>query len=484
MRYLLKRPVSDARRALPLRRLLLALICAAMAIPGTAHAISLKAAIKVALEANPEIGEAIANREALEFELKQARGLYLPKVDIEGRYGAQNYDSPSTRSSGTDDDVLDRREFTAILSQRLFDGFNRRGERYRQASRVDSASFRVYERSEFIALNVIRQYLEIGRMMRIVDLSRDNLEYHRRVLSDFKVGESRGSISAADRQQVEERVYAAEARMIEADEDLNAARIRFFKLVGLPLDRYQKPPRAGSVIPPTLRDALSAARNANPRIKVAESDLDAAHARLKQSRSDFLPKVDLELRGRNGYDLDGVEGREEELRAEVILRWNLFKGGIDSANKQKQLRRVDEERFGLHRIHREVEEDVRLSWNRRQQQQKRLNRLNDQLASVVRLVDSYAEQFKVGDRSLLDLLDTQNTRFNTEVSVESASTDLAFTEFRLLASVGMLLKSMNIEAPEQSEDYARGEYRVPETPDGETNRRRKPSHRLFHRNLQ
>ena len=466
------------------RRLLFAALCAFGLGAHPAYAISLKAAIKVALEANPEIGEAIANREALEFELKQARGLYLPKLDIEGRYGAQNFDSPGTRSSGTDDDVLDRREFSAIVTQRLFDGFNRRGERDRQASRVDSASHRVYERSEFIALSVIRQYLEAGRLLKVVDLSRSNLAYHKRVLADLKDGETSGSVSVADRQQVEERMFAADARLIESLEDLNAARIRFFKLVGLPLENHQTPPRASAALPPTLSDALAVARSNNPRIKVARSDLDAAYARSKQARSEFLPKIDFELRGRSGQELDGVKGREEELRAEVILRWNLFKGGIDSANKQKQLRRVDEERYGLQRAHREIEEAVRLAWNRRQLQRRRLNRLNDQLASVTRLTESYSEQFKVGDRSLLDLLDTQNTRFNTQVNVETAASDLMFTEYRVLASIGMLLKKMNIEAPEQSSGYARDEYRVPATPDGEIGRRRKPGHRLFRRNAQ
>ena len=49
-----------------------------------ASAITLREAISVALDSNPEIGQAIENREAIEFELRQARGLYLPRVDLEG----------------------------------------------------------------------------------------------------------------------------------------------------------------------------------------------------------------------------------------------------------------------------------------------------------------------------------------------------------------------------------------------------------------
>jgi len=194
-------------------------------------------------------------------------------------------------------------------------------------------------------------------------------------------------------------------------------------------------------------------------------------------RSEYLPKIDVELQGRHGQDLDGVRGWESELRAEVVLRWNVFKGGIDRANTQEQIRRSDEERFGLRRAHREVEETVRLAWDRRVQQRRRFSRLSEQLASTERLIDSYAEQFKVGDRSLLDLLDTQNTRFNTQISVETARSALQFAEFRVLASIGMLLNTMQISAPQQSDGYARAEHRVPETPDGETEKRMTPGTR-------
>lgn len=458
-----------------LRGALIASACAAVLLPTSAEAITLKAAIKIALEANPEIGEAIANREAIEFELKQARGLYLPSVDSEARYGVQRFSSPATRASGTANDGRDRREIRGTLTQRVFDGFNRRGERYHQASRVDGASHRVYERSETIALNVVREYLEVGRALRVVQFANENIAYNRRVLGDLREGETGGSISAADRQQAEERVFAAEARLIEATEELNGAKIRFFKLVGVPFDTYVSPPNVARFQPKSLSEALGIARKTNPVIKTAKADLDAARALITQARSEFYPKIDIELLGRRGYELEGVIGRESELRAEVVLRWNLFRGGIDKSNVQEQVRRSDEERYGLRRAHREVEETVRLAWDRRIQQRRRYARLRDQLSSTQRLIESYGEQFKVGERSLLDLLDTQNTRFNTQVSVQTAKAALDLAEYRVLAASGILLSTLQIEAPSQSDGYARSQQGVPPTPEGETEKRYQPN---------
>ena len=60
-----------------------ALLVGAAFLPLNAHALTLKEAMAVTLESNPEIGQAMENREAIEFELRQARGLYLPSIDLE-----------------------------------------------------------------------------------------------------------------------------------------------------------------------------------------------------------------------------------------------------------------------------------------------------------------------------------------------------------------------------------------------------------------
>jgi len=455
-----------------LRLAVLAVFCCAL--PFGARALTLDEAIQVTLEANPEIGEAISNREAIEFELKQARRLYLPQVDVEGRYGVQQFDSPQTRLRGDNHHPYNRREANVILQQLLFNGFDRVGEVQRQASRVDGASYRVYERSEFIALNVAREYLEVGLQQEIVGYAQENLAYHRKVLGDISKGTEAEAISEADRQQAQERVYSAESSLIQAEEDLNSAKIRFFKLVGQPLEGYATPMSVTASLPATLSNAVGVARQHSPTINVANADLDTAYAQLKQAKSEYYPEVAVELRGRTGDELDGIEGYENELRAELVMKWNIFRGGIDLANQQEQLRRVDEERFGLHRAHRDVEEAVRLSWETRQKQQERVVSLRNQLAANRKLIVSYTEQFDVGERSLLDLLDTQNSLFTTQIALARARNSLIFSEYRILASVGVLLQVLHVSPPSQAGVYARSWVRVPYTPDAETQARYSP----------
>ena len=204
------------------------LMAATMLTCASAHALTLKEAMAVAVESNPEIGQAIENREAIEFELRQAKGLYLPSVDVEASAGVRRLDNPSRRSLSIQDDALYPAETDLTVSQTLYDSGARRAELNRQASRVDGASFRVLERSEFIGLSVVQDYLEYMLQASIVAEAKKNLGFHQAILGDIRQGISGGALNEADRQQAEERLFAAKARMQEGTEELEAAKIRFF----------------------------------------------------------------------------------------------------------------------------------------------------------------------------------------------------------------------------------------------------------------
>lgn len=455
------------------RILATALLGSAVSLAGItgASALSLKEAMAVALESNPEIGQAVENREAIEFELRQARGLYLPSVDLEASAGVRRLDNPSRRGVGIEDDPLYPAEIGLSVTQKLFDGGGRRAELERQAARVDSASFRVLERSETIALQVVREYLEYLLQIQIVNEARTNVGFHQSMLGDIGSLISGGALTEADRQQAQERALAAKARMKEAEEELEGAKIRFYKLVGKPLTNPTMPRSVASALPPSVEAAIGIARQNNPRIKVANSDIDAADALVDAARSNMFPEISAEGRARTGYDIDGADGRTHDLQARVVAKWNLYRGGIDVANEQEQIRRASEQRLVLHQAYREVEEAVRISWDRRLRQMDLAGTFSQQAAANAQLVNSYREQLVVGQRSLLDVLGAQNTRFSVNVLSKTAQYAALFAEYRILAATGTLLDTMHLQSAKQSEAYARTEFNVPETAPTETYKR-------------
>jgi outer membrane protein, adhesin transport system len=438
--------------------------CAATALLSgqPSFSMSLDDAIASAVRDNPEILEAISNREGVEFELEQALGLRRPRLDFEGSIGGEIRDSATTRANNDDDKLFLRKQASLVARQTLFDSGEARSEIDRQASRVDAASFRIRERQEFIALAVAHEYFEVVRLRKMVNISGENIAYHKRILGEIAAVASDGALSISDKQQAQERIHAARARVEEIRAELKEAEAKFIRLVGKPIGDTSDPRNLGKVIPASVKSALSKARTNHPSIKFAKTDVDTAAALVRAAESKMGPKVALEGRAIASHDVGGIEGFDGDLQANVVVNMNLYNGGIDSANVQEQVRHVDEAFHRMHRISREVEEGVRLSWDRHMQETLRLRELLRERAAIEELRESYAEQFKIGERSLLDLLDTQNTRYSVQLSVVTADTAMRFGHYRVLASTGSLLKHLGISFSPKSKTYGKEHYDVPE----------------------
>ena len=425
-----------------------------MVVPGAlllsatpAFGVELRDAVQSALTTNPEIRQAVSNRAATEEERVQGQGLYYPRVSVEGSAGVRSLRNPTRRSIGIADQTLWPIEGDLIVDQLVYDSGGREAEIRRQAARTDAAAARVEERSEFVALNVSRTYIDYLLQQRLVAIAQDNVTFHERLAADLREGVAKGSISIADQQQSEERLQAARTRVTEAREDLDTAGITFRTLTGIPVDSVSMPPDLSQCMPASLEEAEANARQANPRVREAMADLASAREDIRKARADLGPRFNLEGRARAGHDIDGFEGRTTDLQALGVLRWTLYNGGTKEANVREQQRRADEVHGRLFERTRSAEEDVRTAWSRLQNQTALANELEAQGRISDDVLLSYREQFNIGRRSLLDVLDAQNTRYNVQAQAQTAQLAKLYAQYRVLAAENRLVQCLNVQIP-------------------------------------
>jgi len=447
-----------------------------MIVPGAvllctspAYAIELRDAVQAAMNNNPDIRQAVANRYATQEERVQSQGLYYPRVSVEGSAGIRSLRNPTRRSIGIADQTLYPIEGELIVDQLLFNSGGREALIRRDAARTDAAAARVEERSEFVALNVARNYIDYLLQQRLVAIAEDNATFHQRLTGDLREGVAKGSISIADQQQAEERLQSARARVTEAREDLEAAAISFQTLTGLPIDSVSMPPDLSGALPASLVDAEGMARVNNPRVQEALADLSAAREETRNARAEIGPRVNLEGRARAGHDVDGFAGRTTDLQANVVLRWLLYNGGIKEANVREQANRADEVHGRLFERTRQAEEDTRSAWSRLQNQTRLVSELEQQGRITDDLLLSYREQFNVGRRSLLDVLDAQNTRYNVQAQIETSRLAKLYAQYRLLAATNRLVEALGVSVPVAATADQRAKYRVNPIPPEDLN---------------
>jgi adhesin transport system outer membrane protein len=423
--------------------------------------LTVEEAILYVLETNPEISAAEANKQAIEFELDQARSLGRPRFELEGRAEASINRGERTSDSTAADGAIGGWEVRGRMVQTLLDGGFGRSEVERQAYRIDGAALRVLERSEFLSLEAVRVYSEVGRTKLLAQLARDNVAYHREVFDRIERAYNNGVVGITDYQQAQERVLLADDVLLEFELNAIGSETSFLEVVGVDPTRLSSVPNVSRLNPASLDEALARARSLNPTVRFMQADVGAAEALSRRAESELSPDLNLEADVRYGEDIGGFEGKVNDANISLVLRYD-FQGGRKNAAREEQIRRVSESRGRLLTQVRLVEREVRQSWATLQSAKRRVSVLSRQAALSGELLDSYENGFEVGTRSLLDVLNTQNALFQAEANLVNAQSTANFLNYRILAASGILVQSLEIDLPEDARDYARVLERAPD----------------------
>jgi outer membrane protein, adhesin transport system len=429
------------------------MLAALLAQSDAALATTIEESIRAALETNPEVGVVAADREAIEQELRQARAEYLPSIDLRGAAGPEYTDSPVTRNQddgGEGSKTLLRLESQLTLTQMLFDGFATQSEVRRQIARIDSASYRVEEAAEFIGLDAVEAHLDVLRNQALVELARENIEQHQRILGQVRELEDRGAGSIGDVRQGESRLAEAQNALAVALGNLRDAEAFYLAVVGIgPVD-LQEGPVPIVAVPESPDAAASLASVTSPTVQIADADVEVAEAELRAARAGYYPNLDLELGASAGNDVEGLEGRDVNAQALVVLRYNLFRGGADIAREREAFLRIKEARQSLRVAQRDAEREARVAYNALLTAQARLEALRSGVDAQRATRDIYAQQFDLGQRGLLDLLDAENELFVDRTNLVTATFTETFAVYRVLAVIGLMLETLEIDRPKEA----------------------------------
>ncbi len=435
-----------------LRRWTLALFAsAAMVVVGGSHALAttLQDSVYGAIETNPEIDIVKTSRRAIDQELRQARAGYLPSLDFRGAAGPEWSDNNTTRAADSDNTRF-RTEAQLTLSQMLFDGYATQSEVERQQARIDSAAHRVEEAAEFIALNAIEAHLDILRNQEIVRFNEANIAQHERILGQVRDLEEGGRGDIGDVRQTESRLARAFDTLAVSRGALADAIARYQRVVGARPGDLEDAEAPIAALPPSPEDAANLASVNSPTVRIAAADTDVAGAEIRASRSGFYPRFDVELGAGLNRNIDGAQGRDNDASGLLVMRYNLYRGGADMALEREAFHRANEARASLDNTRRLAEQEARISYNALQTATARREALTQKEEAQRRTRDIYAEQFEVGTRQLLDLLDGENELFLNRVELVTAVYTERFAAYRVLAVVGELLNALEVVRPRET----------------------------------
>jgi adhesin transport system outer membrane protein len=412
---------------------------------------SLTQAIQSTIDNHPEIQSSVNNRLSADEDVKIAKGGYLPAVDLVAAYGRAGTDSPTTRALGNHNkETLNYTQSELRLRQMLFDGFNTSNEVSRTKDVVNSRAYYVQGTSETLALRAIEVYLEVLKRRELLTLAKNNLQAHLRINDQIGLRSSRGVGSSADLDQSKARRALAEDNFYTAQVDLADAEASFFSAVGRMPDELETPSSVKGEVPANLVDARQGMLTNNPYLKSAQADVQSAESQYAVAKSPFYPRFDAELATGANDNLQGEAGHDNEWRAAVVMNYNLYNGNRDKARLQGDAYKINQSMDIRNNALRMLNENMSLAWNAMNNAHIQTPIAREYAETSTKVRAAYQDQFSLGQRTLLDLLDSENELFNASRRYTEVRYTEEFSMYRVLATMGQLLRQQRVVLPAEA----------------------------------
>ena len=424
-------------------------LIAGYVIMPTASAQSLQEAIQQTINENPEIQSAKAERLAVEHEIDQAKSGYFPTIDLNAGIGWEQSNNPTTRARGDGTVSYGREEAGIFLRQMVFDGLATPSEVNRQEARTNSRAYTVFGQSEITALNGVEAYLNVLRRQELLDLAKENQLIHQRINDQIRLRGEHGIGKRADTEQSKGRLALAEKNTLSEIGNIKDSETAFLRVIGaLPQD-LESPAAPSDTLPENIEQAVEQAVANHPILKSANADIDSAFAQHDTARAPYMPRLDVEAGATHDNDLDGIKGKNEDVSVMLRLRYNLFNGGKDIARRKETAELINQSKDIRDNTYRQVVESMRLSWVAHETVKSQMEFFKEHMDASIKTNNAYQKQFNIGQRTLLDLLDSANEMFISKSSYTDAKYNELFSQFRILTSKGALNNYLGVTLPDE-----------------------------------
>ena len=407
--------------------------------------------VQKAIEGNPEVAAKFNAFRASNDEIDVASGAWKPHLDASAQAGKRNYENTS---SNPRDPRFNQGGVRLELSQLLWDGFATRNEVERLGHAKLERYFEFLDSTEQFGLEAAKAYYDVVRYRKLVALAEDNYIQHKysfdQVQSRVNAGVGRG----VDLEQVVARVALAESNLVTERANLHDVTERYVRIVGaVPPAENVSAVSLVKPLPASESEAMRIAAMQSPSVAGAVENLRGARAAVAARKAPFQPRVEARAQGATGHNLDGVLYQKHDAGAEIAVTWNIFNGGSDSARERQYANLLTQAENLRDKACVDVRQTVSIAFNDVRKLNEQLGYLDRNVVSIQKARDAYRQQFDIGQRSLLDLLNSENELYTAKRSYVQAEEDLATAIVRTYAGMGTLVAGLGLKRPD-SQDLA------------------------------
>lgn len=397
---------------------------------------SLSDALASTYKSNPRIDADRARQRATDEEIARANAGYRPDINATGDVGWQRTETKP--SSGTDGEVHPK-GYQLKATQPIFKGFRvlNQGKVAEATIRAGRETLRVTEQA--VLLEAATAYVDVVRDQAIVKLRENNVTVLSREEQATRDRFSVGEVTRTDVAQAEARRAAAVSALDLARSNLRTSRATFERVVGHPPSdlREQRPPE--KLLPKTVQEAISITSREQPTVVNALYNEQAARHNVDLIWGELLPTLSVEATHTRRFDDSSAIDERETNAVTGRLTVPLYPNGGEVHARVRQAKQTHIQRMQqIEQARSEAQQATVAAWSTYIASKAQLESDRAQVRATQTALTGVREEERVGQRTLLDVLNAEQEALNAQVQLATTQRNLVVAGYTVLQTMGRL----------------------------------------------
>ena len=272
-------------------------------------------------------------------------------------------------------------------------------------------------------------------------INSSNVNLLERQVETDRIRLERGNISLSDVAQSESSFAGAQAKLIQAENDLLTSKLNYENIIGQlnDIENLDKSSIFDLKLPNQLNDAISLSKKNNPDLIIAKLDYEQSKKDTISARSDLAPTAKLSFDRSKSEDVSSTVDEREKDVLKATVSWPFFSGGKNYANLNKNKSAELQKSLLLDNSIKKNQTDVATAWSSYQSNQSLLNSVRAQVDAAEIANEGIVAEYNSGsDRTTLEVIQSNSLLLNAQISLADSERNYVLSKFNLLRSVGLL----------------------------------------------
>ena len=408
-------------------------------------AIDVDDAIKSTIENNPKVKIAFEKLEESKELIENAYNQKLPTITstISGTYS--NSDSSTATASTTPESFTDK--YKLSLTQNLYDAGEKNLEIERSKILFDKEIINFKISIQDLILSAINGYLTVINYEKSLEASNKNFDSVTRFLDETKTKFDLGSATLYDLQNAESAFAIAETNLFIAQQNYDVSKITFNRIVGLEAVNLEDVIDLNKNI--NLELFIKNVENNNYSLALLDNDILNTNLLLAIEKLNNKPSLDLSTSVEYS-DSGRIDSGTEKTNGTIGLTLTIpvFQKNNDKSDIRKYQSKLLQSELTFEDTKQDLTIQASNLYKNYLISKSNISSNNKQLKSIQTSLDSIKEEYKIGTKTITDLIDAESELLDVNVNYHSSRKDMILNYFNILALEGSLLENFENYLPD------------------------------------